>query len=50
MDNFWGIVNEKGEEYKIYSTSGRKSATAVCSNGVTVTDGDISISGNINAT
>lgn len=40
-------VNEKGEEYKIYSTSGRKSATAVCSNGVTVTDGDRLLDGKV---
>ena len=40
-------VNEKGEPYKIYSTSGNKSATAVLENGMTLTEGDQLLDGKV---
>ena len=40
-------VNNKGERYKIYSTSGMKSATAVCENGVSFTENDTLLNGKV---
>ena len=40
-------INEKGEHYYIYSTSGYKSATAVCENGITFTEGDVLLDGKV---
>lgn len=40
-------INNQGEEYKIYSTSGVKSATAVCENGVTFTYEDKLLDGKV---
>lgn len=40
-------VNENGDPYKIYSTSGFKSATAVLENGMTLTEGDTLLDGKV---
>ena len=40
-------VNEKGEKYTIYSTSGHKSATAVLENGLEFTEGDTFLNGQL---
>lgn len=40
-------TNDQGQDYKIYSTSGVKSATAVCENGVTFTYEDKLLDGKV---
>ena len=40
-------INDKGENYKIYSTSGYKSATAVLENGMTLTEEDVLLDGKV---
>lgn len=40
-------INDKGKNYKIYSTSGHKSATAVLENGMTLTEEDVLLDGKV---
>ena len=40
-------IDSEGNPYKIYSTSGHKSATAVLENGLTLTDGDKLLDGKV---